>query len=587
MVLPAQSTTPVNAPPSVASDGNSAAVSAVAGTVVVLRPRIEHPATRSLLIAWGGAVLYLGCAIAEALFPASFEALSVRTFFVFFSAALSLAVLALSFRDIFRQAWRDLLQVHLSSEICVAVGLLLGAVQACALVARGDLPEMGLLSVLSFPIVLFLVSLERWQHATWSDRQHYRGSQSQRDSHMVSALPGRSDGEHLESWCCFGLLFLSLSACIFWHERGADPVLLLSVASSLMLSGLLFAHVRQLPLLSNLLHSRLAAGKCRVARSASLATLDAARRVVIDLDPRNPPGEITITSFRLIDERVDRAQFVPILHSMLKRSDEILHRLAAVYLEQENSELVTHEFETFHSYAGQGICGNIQGVEISIGNERFLIDRGVQLAASDLDPSARILVALEDELVALFEADAPFVRDGREMVKELEQLGIRVHLCSRFDVPNLDEIGKSIGLELPDIRGGLSVEDYRHKLTQLRPALFYVSEELEFLPPGPHTALVLAKRAEIERGEEPPSEVDVAISSRDMRCVSAMLKTVKGYRSLKRQNWLFGILAGLNLLMLTFLGLLSPVVALLTMNLITVTLYLNTSRIVEPRFSSN
>jgi hypothetical protein len=57
-------------------------------------------------------------------------------------------------------------------------------------------------------------------------------------------------------------------------------------------------------------------------------------------------------------------------------------------------------------YEGRGVCGSVKGVEISIGSEDFIVERGIMLQPSDIvTPAADervLLVAIDNDVIARF-----------------------------------------------------------------------------------------------------------------------------------------------------------------------------------------
>jgi hypothetical protein len=84
-------------------------------------------------------------------------------------------------------------------------------------------------------------------------------------------------------------------------------------------------------------------------------------------------------------------------------------------------------------YPGRGICGTIHGVELSIGSEDFLVERGIMVQPTDSGVEHEhgeplLMVAIDDDVVARFwisssqehlfaEADSPAPSDEIELVQ--------------------------------------------------------------------------------------------------------------------------------------------------------------------------
>lgn len=185
----------------------------------------------------------------------------------------------------------------------------------------------------------------------------------------------------------------------------------------------------------------------------------------------------TCLGFSLVDERIDRKGLLEATLAIVSQVDTPSCRAIVDYITGEVSQASLHELRDFSLFEGGGIGAQIGGSEISIGDEDFLLARGVQLQPSDLElvgtGDQAVFVAIGDEPVGAFALQLDALSEASFFVRELKQIGLRPLLLAPSGVASqsLDGIGKTLGLELVDVQRELTENDLIRKLEATFPSV--------------------------------------------------------------------------------------------------------------------
>jgi hypothetical protein len=203
----------------------------------------------------------------------------------------------------------------------------------------------------------------------------------------------------------YALLFCSVSAAIFWNERGVSPAVVLEAAGLVLFAatlGLVADHVY-------LSFTGLVRGWARrgfvLLGAESFDVLAQIKKVVFAPEVVFSPSICRVKELEILDDRINREALCSTLSSFLGRADDVgfaaLGNYCAVVSPSANPERVLD----LREYASVGVCGAIKGIEFSIGSEGFLVERGIMMQPSDgtasVAPNERVLlVAIDSDVIA-------------------------------------------------------------------------------------------------------------------------------------------------------------------------------------------
>jgi hypothetical protein len=249
-------------------------------------------------------------------------------------------------------------------------------------------------------------------------------------------------------------------------------------------------------------------------------------------------------------------------------------------LNAQQSSTASLTLDECRIYPGPSLAAVVRGVEFSLGNEDFMLQRGVQLDLSSVDGVVEqqkvFYLALEDEIIAKCVLSEPFFTEARDLKDSLRKLKYRMLLVSDGDNTDLDGVSRGIGVELADTVGGLTLPQINEKLQGLPPHLYFSDQHMPSIPVADLT--IAASR--FDELHWTVDEGEVTIFSRDIRLLGKLIHIVRlGATTLKRVT-VYAPLFSLLLFVLAAAAVLTPLEVIAISILVeTVVLLLLSSRV--------
>jgi len=205
-------------------------------------------------------------------------------------------------------------------------------------------------------------------------------------------------------WSALAILFLATAAGIFWHERSLGYVQPLLAAGTVAL----FASVCQV---SNLVYGlRRALVRRWVSRGYLLSSansckeLAAVRAVQCDPSLCGDGSFVRGVGLELLDDRLATSALCEFICALLGRAEDPKLVAAGDFCRKQVRAPSVERVVDLREYVGRGICGVVHGVELSIGSEDFLVERGIMVQPSDGNVGGTerqvVFVAIDDDVVA-------------------------------------------------------------------------------------------------------------------------------------------------------------------------------------------
>jgi cation transport ATPase len=207
-------------------------------------------------------------------------------------------------------------------------------------------------------------------------------------------------------WSALAILFLALSAGIFWHERVPGLV----EAALAFGTVALFGGVCELSL--SLHAMRRALIRRWVSRGLVLTSASACKDLAliegVICDPsRFQEGSLLKGSrFEVLDDRLSDDALCNFIAALLGRAEDPILIAAGEFVRRIGGSPSVERVVDLREYSGRGICGTVHGVELSIGGEDFFVERGIMVQPNDGTADAAedgervVLVAIDDDVVA-------------------------------------------------------------------------------------------------------------------------------------------------------------------------------------------
>jgi hypothetical protein len=210
---------------------------------------------------------------------------------------------------------------------------------------------------------------------------------------------------HVTRLVGYGLLFFSVSAAIFWNERGVSPAVVLAAAGLVLFAA-------TLGLVADLVYASftgLVRGWARkgfvLLSGQSFDILAGTKDVAFDPSTIFTPELCRVRELEILDDRINREALCSTLASFLGRGEDVGFVAFGNYCAVVSENIAPERVVDLREYPGVGVCGSIKGVEFSIGTEGFLVERGIMMQPSDglaaVQPQERVLlVAIDSDVIA-------------------------------------------------------------------------------------------------------------------------------------------------------------------------------------------
>ncbi len=264
--------------------------------------------------------------------------------------------------------------------------------------------------------------------------QEYRDSVYQQ---LLGDLRKNQDADSTSNYytaIIFALVMVAAyGAAFYWQGRGESLAFICNIVAAILLVTILAANFSLFALQRRAVFGAAFVKGIFLNSFTAFEKLAKLKKLIIDYDERNPLGQESVVKFELVDTRIDEATLAKILFSFFGRSDSETNIAIASYLREHFDVGTGFELTDFHAEGDRGFYAKVQGAEFSIGNEVFLVERGVHIQSSEVsgamyDNSEQIYVALEREIIARIEVAPKLYGDGKRLVKELAKQKVNVEL---------------------------------------------------------------------------------------------------------------------------------------------------------------
>ncbi len=388
------------------------------------------------------------------------------------------------------------------------------------------------------------------------------------------------------------VVVIALLAAIIWYFAGPEPALshALVVLTSVLIIACPCALGLATPMSIMVSVGRAASMGVLVKNGEALQTASKVSCVVLDKTGTITEGKPAVTQVDIFDDAFDERELLRAVASLEQHSG---HPLAAALLDAAKAkEVVLSEPQGFDYRQGQGLLGQLEGRQWAVGNSKLMDALGIRLTETHqarLEQGAalghtQVLVARDNQLLALVGISDPIKADAKEAMAALKAQGKRLVLLSGDNQATAEAVARQVGIE--EVIAGVLPDEKQSWVSKFQAQ----GEVVAMVGDGINDApALMAADVGIAMG----SGTEIAIESADLTLLNPRLGSLAGAFALSRatignikQN-LFGafiyntlgipIAAGV-LYPLTGI-LLSPVVAGAAMALSSLTVVTNANRL--------
>lgn len=376
-------------------------------------------------------------------------------------------------------------------------------------------------------------------------------------------------------------LSVALGAGTFWIARYQSFEAAASVTMSLLLAGLITKFI-QLEFLSPLILDRAAFSLGIVSSRRSLSNCwQKIEKFVIDCALTDLDPVLKVVKIELIDKRIAEDSLPSVLFSLAGRGYSPEALALSRFITDRGFSLDLHACENFSEYPGSGFFGKVSGFEFSLGNEDFLLERGVLVQPGEVRESAEEgrtfwYLALEREVIAYVEFAAEIDEGISEDITILRHMNIRPVIASMDDSKAVDLAAQRLGFELVDINAGLSSDIYSRKLESFKPHALFISPSHDFPEKLKQSAELTLEM--FNRLRHDFQQADILLFKHDWRTVLSTAILPERFHRAGRINYYIAVSLTVLLFGLAAMNLISPPVVVLAVACASCAMLLNLLR---------
>jgi hypothetical protein len=217
----------------------------------------------------------------------------------------------------------------------------------------------------------------------------------------------RQEDSRASRWTAFAICFVATALAIAWRERSGQLISPLLAAGCVLLLGSICQVSEYLYGQRRSIAQRWLNRGFLLGSASSVRDLAHVSRIECDASRCGAGSLIRATHLEILDDRLALPALCDFLASLLGRAEDRMLLAAGEYCRAHASKLSLERVIELREYAGRGICGTVHGVELSIGSEDFLVERGIMVQPTDSGLEHEhgeplLMVAIDDDVVARF-----------------------------------------------------------------------------------------------------------------------------------------------------------------------------------------
>ena len=285
-------------------------------------------------------------------------------------------------------------------------------------------------------------------------------------------------------------------------------------------------------------------------------------------------GTITVGKPLVVNYKEFKDYNKSLLYSLVKSSNHPISKGVAKYL-KEHFKIDEINLDDFKEIQAKGLSGKYNNIEIIGGNIELL--KSIKIDFSYLSDASLFIVAINGEVVALFELEDIVKENAKEFIDSIKKLGIKVVMLTGDREEVALKIAKSLGID--EVKASLLPQDKAKLIDEYHNR----GEIITMVGDGINDSIALAKSdIAIAMG----SGADIALEVSDVVLLNNNLDSLKEafylskdvFKKIK-QNLGLSLLYNVIAIPLAVAGYVTPMIAALAMSLSSLTVVANSFRI--------
>ena len=319
----------------------------------------------------------------------------------------------------------------------------------------------------------------------------------------------------------------------------------------------------------------------------NIADLEAAARItafVFDKTGTLTTGKLVVSRLNPLDD----VQPADLLHAAASAEQYSNHPTARAITALANEAAVPlAEVKDFKETAGKGVAGTVDGTRIIVGRATWLKDNGIAsdfLKSVDLDETAGfslLFVARNGRCIGWIGLQDQTRSEAAEAIKDLHEAGIRrIAMVSGDRKPVAERVAAEIGI--PEVVAECLPQDKVEFVRQAKAKGYRVAVIGDGVNDAPALAAGDISIAMGAAGSEVAiNSATIALMNNDLRRLPFLIKLSRMARSVINQNFLFGILFVVLVMIGGAIGRIHPIMAAILHNVGALFVVFNSARLVR------
>lgn len=301
--------------------------------------------------------------------------------------------------------------------------------------------------------------------------------------------------------------------------------------------------------------------------------------IVFDKTGTLTTGKLTVTDIYTFNQ-LTKEELLKIVASIELLSEHPIAKAIVHFANERN--IIPVKVEKFNSISGFGTEGLINGKQVYIGNQEFMIQKGIDLRNTSIDimnhkSQITVFVAIENQLVGFITLSDKLKPNAKQAVSELKQMGYTTVILTGDREEVAEAISKSTGIEL--YHANLLPKDKVDKIKEYQAngkIVLMVGDGINDAPALTQAdvgiALGTGTDIAIEAG-------DITLVKGDLNAVIKAIKLSKKTLTTIYQNLFWAFIYNISLIPLAAFGILDPMLAAAAMALSSVSVVSNSLRL--------
>ncbi len=279
------------------------------------------------------------------------------------------------------------------------------------------------------------------------------------------------------------------------------------------------------------------------------------KAIALDKTGTITEGKPKLVATEVLPSPFPQAQVLQWASRLAGESDHPVSKAIAQGLERSNGQL-----EQFTALLGRGIQARTDGQKLILGNHRLIEERALcspameaRLAEHEAQGRTVTLLAMDNQVLALFAVADTIKESSREALAELHVLGVRSVMLTGDNQATAQTIARQAGID--DARGNLLPEDKLTAIEDLQTRYGATAMTGDGINDAPALARANVGIAMGAAGTDTAMEAaDVVIMNDDLRRIPELIRLSRRTRSVLWQNIVLALGIKSVFLVLTVLG---------------------------------